>query len=464
MTLKLTLTRTTVFAAILLSATSASAEQSPSAPAQGTPATEAAPTPAATSTESGLEALAEEIRRLKLELGLPGTEYKSFAGLGPAASKVYYAKSGLSIGGYGEIFLAEPAFQKSGDTRRATTDLLRFVVYAGYRFSDRIVLNSEIEYEHANTEKGGAVEVEFAYLDFKLSNALSLRIGNLLMPIGFINEIHEPPFFHGVQRPELERNLIPTTWNENGVGVYGGVGKLRYKLYGVNGLQAIGNRRCVTDTKGTSTTSDDVTLCDTGNDGIRQASWIRGARPRGARALAESFAGVLNVGWFDDLFEVAGSVYGGRSGQGERIGGMDVNGDVMLAEVHAGVSWRGLQARALVAYGTLSDGALIAQVQGPVAERVQGGYAEVAYDLMRLTRWSGEQRLSPFVRFERFDLGKELAGGVANGSLKVTNVTAGATYKPIETVALKADYTSRSTEQQGTRAQGTFNFGMGFVF
>ncbi len=141
---------------------------------------------------------------------------KSYSGLGDAASKVYYSKNPLSVGGYGEMYYSNP---DNGDDY---ADVYRFITYFGYKFSDSVILNTEIEFEHgANAEDGGEVVIEFMYLDFLLQKEINLRLGHVLVPMGLINLRHEPTLFNTVQRPEVENKLIPSTWHENGALAYG---------------------------------------------------------------------------------------------------------------------------------------------------------------------------------------------------------------------------------------------------
>ena len=160
--------------------------------------------------------LAEEV--LATQTGgftLVDTE-KSYNGMGPAASKVYFSKNPLSIGGYGEMFYAKP------EGKDDYADVYRFITYFGYKFNDWIVLNTEIEFEHgADSNNGGKVVVEFFYLDFLLSQEANLRLGHVLAPMGLINLRHEPTLFNTVQRPDIEKYLLPSTWHENGALVYG---------------------------------------------------------------------------------------------------------------------------------------------------------------------------------------------------------------------------------------------------
>ena len=177
-----------------------------------------------------VDVLTDEVATLRTQVAVPEQEeLKSAYGLGPAASKVYGVTRGLSIGGYGEAnYVNELGGNDADDPDRA--DALRSVLYLGYKFSESIVFNSEIEFEHATTEDPnngegpGSVSVEFAALDFLWKPELNARAGLLLIPMGFLNEVHEPPFFYGVRRPEVERVVLPSTWRENGVGVFGNLG------------------------------------------------------------------------------------------------------------------------------------------------------------------------------------------------------------------------------------------------
>lgn len=428
--------RTAVIAAVL-AAGSALAQDGGIAAAES--ATDAgvgvaeAPAPA---SQSMFDVLAAEVRRLKEEIALPAATYQSYSGLGPAASKVYFTPKGLSIGGYGEAYYAF----KPAPGAQSTTDLLRAVLYVGYRFSDRIVFNSEIEFEHGQTARGGEVGVEFAYLDFKLHDLVTLRAGNVLVPMGFINEIHEPPFFFGVQRPLVERSLIPATWNENGLGLYGELKGLRYRGYLINGMRAIGSGR------------------------FSGSSWVRGGRQGGAGAIAENLAGVASVEYSLDPLRVGASGYFGRSGQGQQVGGTVVKGELFLGEAHAALQYKGLWVRGLIVYGHLGDAELISAANATVVgQDVLGGYAEVGYDVLAALRPGDDLSLSPFVRFESFDLHKTVAAGLArDASLSRNVITAGLHFKPLANVVVKADY--QHVIPGSGRQDSTLSLGVGFVF
>lgn len=418
-------------------ATAAAPAGAPPQPAAaGQSGTAAAPEPGGgAATKEEVRALAEELRRLKLEMGLADVEYQSYGGMGPAASKVYYAPKGLSLGGYGEFYYRNRLESAPTDD----SDLYRVVLYTGYRFTPRILFNAEVEYEHHDE-----LSVEFAYLDFLLSQRLAIRVGSVLVPIGFVNEMHEPPFFNGVFRPEVERNLIPSTWNENGVGLHGAAAGLRYKAYLLVGLDATGGE-------------------------LSAGTWLRGARTGGGESPAETFAGVLNLGYDLGPATVGGTVYGGRAGQGAEVNGEKVHANVLLAEAHAQAAWRGFTARALFALGRLGDADLVSAAQGidapdqVIGSRTRGGYVEVAYDLLPLLAPDAGQTLAPFARWETLDLHAGVPkGGVRNPAFDATTWTAGLTYKPIPQVVVKADWQRREDGLDDVAQQ--VNVGAGFMF
>jgi hypothetical protein len=282
--------------------------------------------------ERKVEILAEELERTRTELAVPEEpKLESSYGLGPAASKVYAAARGLSLGGYAEGRYT--ALVKDKGDRNNTIDALRFVLYAGYKFTDWLVFNSEVELEHASTGESGSVSLEFATLDFLLADWANPRIGLLLIPMGFLNEIHEPPFYFGTHRPDVERRIIPSTWRENGLGLFGSFfgDQFEYKLYGVNGFDA---------------------------SGFDEAG-LRGGRQKGSKALADDFAFVGRLDWtpLPGLL-LGGSGYVGNSGQNQTDGttGLDLpDALTTIVEAHAQFRWRGLHLRGLATRSTVDD-------------------------------------------------------------------------------------------------------------
>ena len=391
--------------------------------------------------------LAEELEAIKSKFILPETaEYKSLYGLGPAASKVYQVPRGLSLGGYGEASAIFFVGDNEGPGKRSDVgDLVRFVTYIGYKFSDRIILNSEIEYEHAKvgpTVSAGAgdVEIEFANLDFLLTEQANIRAGLVLMPMGFLNEIHEPPFYFGNLRPEVEQRIIPTTWRELGVGLHGTIlPGLTYRTYAVNSLNA----------KGFSKTN------------------IRGARQSGNRALFEDLGWTARVDYTPiPGLQVGGSFFWGNTGQDQLFAGKKIDANFTLYEGHAQYQYRGLQLRALFAQGHIGDAAVLSAdlgANGPISSRIVGGYAEASYDILPLILPGTDMSLSPFVRFERLDTQADVpAGFTPDRSRDIRVINSGLSFKPIPNVVIKLDY--RNLDAEVGQIADEFNIGFGFIF
>ncbi|HEX5632129.1 MAG TPA: hypothetical protein VFX50_02840, partial [Gemmatimonadales bacterium] len=201
--------------------------------------------------EKKLDAALSEIERMKLSgTSAPDTASASVSrhGFGPAASRVYGVASGPSIGGYGEALYESPS------AAQPRVDLLRAVFYIGHKFTPTLLFNSEIEFEHAGirdeaetsvdpgtgegtSELTGEVVMEFAYIDWLARPWLGVRAGKVLVPLGLVNEQHEPPVFIGARRPETERYIIPSTWAAVGTGFYGATERgLEWRAYFMEGL------------------------------------------------------------------------------------------------------------------------------------------------------------------------------------------------------------------------------------
>ena len=405
--------------------------------------------------ERTVQVLSEELARTRAEVAVPedAASLQSQWGYGPAASKVYERDRGLSIGGYGEGYYRNFVSDRGqGDSKaRDRSDMLRAVLYTGYRFNENIIFNSEIEFEHASTEEGGSVSVEFAALDFFWRPELNFRSGLVLLPVGFLNLVHEPPFFYGVNRPDVERTLIPSTWRENGAGIFGELGEtIDYTLYAVNGMDA------------------------------REfnASGIRGGRQNGSEALAEDLAFVGRVDWapMPELL-LGASVYAGNSGQEQRID-LELGGTTKLPstptvlwEAHAQYESRGLHLRSLFTMTHIGDaGSLTRDLQGAdpeftdaIASGLLGGYGELAYDVLPWIFPGTEKYLAPFYRFEWYDTQWNMPSGFGGDPSKEIRVhTLGLQFEPIPNVVLKADYRNRSADRG--QIADEVNLGFGFAF
>jgi hypothetical protein len=323
-------------------------------------------------------------------------------------------------------------------------EVLRLVLYVGFRFNDMIVFNSEIEFEHGAKEIG----IEMAYLDFIFHDAFKLRVGNALVPVGFLNENHEPIFFYGVYRPHVDRFIIPTTWNQIGGGAYGDVGPFRYKAFAIAGLNLFSGAD------------------GSGDEKLEAASWIRNGR-QGEFGPAKTWAGVVNANVDVGPATFGGSFYFGNGGQGYRaLGGEVVSPWVLLGEVHALLAWRGLTARAILALGSLSQAGQVSEIlgktpQGYIGSQAWGGYVEAGYDVLTLV--GSSLSLSPFFRFEALNPQAAVQGaGVLDPALDQRVYTVGIDFKPIPQVVVKADWSGITSGVPGLLQQ--WDLGIGFVY
>jgi hypothetical protein len=374
--------------------------------------------------EQKVDVLTKEIEGLRIGETAPAAPGAQPAlGLGPAASKVY-AKKGVSIGGYGEILYQNFSGTLQDGTPSnltPTIDVARAVLYFGYKFDEHFVFNSEIEYEHAVTasDKNGETEVEFAYLDWMSGKrAFNARAGLVLVPVGLINQLHEPPVFLGARRPDVETAILPSTWREIGFGAWGDAGPFSYRLYVVNGLNAAGFAA----------------------DGLREGS------QEGSLAKARDFAltGRLDFVGVNGLLAGA-SFFTGCSGQGRTTAsGEAVCGRTTVWDLHADFRWRGLSLRALVACSTISEAAAINELNGfsgdeGIGSRQRGWYAEAGFDVLTLVPHTSLS-LTPFARYEAWDTQASVPDGYArNPENDITQWTAGLVLKPIPQVVLKLD-------------------------
>ena len=371
-------------------------------------------------------------------------------GMGSAASKVYEAGAGLSVGGYGEIVYQNFDSKLQDGSHRAadnTADTLRGVLYVGYKFSDRIVFNSELEWEHSgysDEHPEGESIVEFAYLDFLVNKAVNVRAGQVLLPMGFVNLMHEPPAVLSVARPFVEREggILPATWHENGVGLHGELPfNLSYQAYLVDGLSATGY----------------------GNVEGFSAEGISGGRQDGNKAVANHLAVTGRLDWNPMPGATLGaSFYRGNSNQ--LPGAAPITTSVF--DAHAEYRAMGWQLRGLYARTTNSAagvGALgAADPARAVGTRQWGGYLEAGYDVLGLAG-ATTQSLVPFVRWERMNLQAQVVPGVAaDGAGDVSVLTAGLSWKPIPQVAIKADYSR--VRNAALTGRGQFDLGLGYEF
>jgi len=305
--------------------------------------------------------------------------------------------SDTSIGGYGELhFNRLDADDPARDLSQV--DFHRFVLFFAHEFNDRVRFFSELEVEHSVAGDGqpGEVELEQAYVEFALKNNTAAQAGLFLLPVGILNETHEPPTFFGVERNSVESVIIPSTWWEAGVGLSGNFASgLSWNFALHSGLA----------------------IPTTGSNAFR----VRSGRQKVAEADAgdPAYTARLKYTGLPGLELSASYQYQWDPSQ--------VAGDGLdsgrLITTHAIYSWRDFSLRAL--YGKwLFDGAAI---QAAVAEKQSGWYVEPSLRLG--SNWG------IYARYEDVD--------GARDQDRFVQWEAGLSYWPVPGVTVKVDYRSR---------------------
>ncbi len=355
-----------------------------------------------------------------------------------------------NIGGYGEITYS--AFRK--DSSRNQADLRRFVLLFGHRFSDQISFNSEVEVEHAiaSADDSGEVEIEQAFLEYRLPSGPAIRGGLFLMPLGLLNENHEPPVFYGVNRNEVETRIIPTTWREGGFGVRGATDAGLDYNFGV-------------------TTGFDTTKFDD------PAAPLAGSHQELQLARAHDLAlyGALNYRGVPGLLIGAG-VFTGNSTHANAAFKEDsstpnfegAKGRVTLWDAHARWQPGRWDFAALYAAGSIGDAARIDATLETfndatgsdrpfLPSRFEGWYLQGAYKIWE----QGDLSLSPFVRYEFFDTQAAMPAGFERDPANRDHVfTGGLTFRLHPQVVIKADY----QKYQDNSLNDRYNLGLGFMY
>lgn len=365
-----------------------------------------------------------------------------------------------SLGGYGELH-AGHVRPEEGDSK-SSIDMHRLVLFIAHNFNKDLRFYTELEVEHAfvGGSNPGEVGVEQAFVDWKLhGDALSLRAGIVLVPMGIVNQWHEPPIFNGVERPNVDKLIIPSTWREGGVGIFGEpIDGLRYELYVIGGLNPLK---------------------------FSAKKGLRSGRQQVAEAKMDSVALTGRLEYEPMLGMVAGvSAYysdaGANAGTAYKVKGDDGAGKptvekfdlslpVLGASADVRVRHKGLEARAVAAFFSIGNTDDLRELTdksgnaiGPdVGSQLLGAYAEVGYDVLRLLTET-EKQLVPFFRYERYDPTFAVDKESKAGETGATDLVFGLTYRPVLQLAFKANAILR-TPDDGTKST-VIDLGVGWMF
>ena len=322
-------------------------------------------------------------------------------------------ESKYKFGGYGELHY--------GNTDGGNSiDFHRFVMFNSYEFNDKTKFFSELEVEHAFSGNGkpGEVELEQAYIEHKLSDTSKVTVGVSLLPVGILNETHEPDTFYGVERNNVEKNIIPSTWWAAGIGFSKEVtNSFGYDIYVGDGLKV--------PTSGS------------------KAFLIRSGRQKVAKATANDGSVTARVRFspMNNLQLNASFQYQQDITQGE------LGVDATLFEANAQYSNNGFSLRALYARWDLDDKV---NVIAAGREEQDGFYIEPSY------RFGQSNQYGVFARFSNWDNN----AGDDNSSDDVDQFDVGFNYWLTPRVVFKIDY----QDQSGAKDEDGIHLGMGYSF
>jgi hypothetical protein len=347
------------------------------------------------------------------------------------------APSAFPLSGYMDFHVNKVANE---DT---VLDFHRFVLLFTHSFTPRIRFMGELELEHAfveGLEEAGELELEQAYIDFLITRRFNVRAGMLLMPVGIINERHEPPVYNGVERPLVDTVVIPTTWFETGGGVHGEFsGGWRYRAYVTAPLDAL------------------EFSADEG---------LRGGLQKGSRSVVHGAAVAGRVEYVGVRgLQIGASLWRGPANVTLR----PIDSRVSLVEADARYARGRLELRGQLATVAIDEAGAINDAVGRltgvppnVAERLRGWYGEAAY---RVWNAGPARDLVAFARYERFDTQRRLpAGYVPLEEFDRSALTIGLTYFPEPDVAVKADYTRLANAGDLVPTRHLINLGLGWWF
>ena len=348
-----------------------------------------------------------------------------------------YGKA-VTVGAYGEITYNQP----EGDN--GEMDVQRLVLLFGYKFNDKTQFVTELELEHVEE-----VFVEQAFVNYAVGDNVSLRGGLMLVPMGIVNEYHEPTTFNGVERPAVDNAIVPTTWREIGVGVTGRFSEasIGYQAYIFNGFKSTVNE------------DGDVTGFLKGGNGLR------GGRQKAIKSTVDSPTFSTKIEYYGlPGLRLGLSGYFGKTQAADDVEDIDgANIGVSMVGLDARYAYQRFTARGQFIYASLSDTEAYNSLTGnDLGSAMMGYYGEVAYNLLPMNK---QQRLFAFARYENYDTHADTDGTlVRNDTYNRTDLTTGLSYHIAPGVVLKGDYQFRDNNVSGGDVDNRLNFGIGVWF
>ncbi|MDL2319613.1 hypothetical protein LJC45_00570 [Alistipes sp. OttesenSCG-928-B03] len=386
----------------------------------------------------------------------------------PADAPAAVKKQRLTLGGYGEAVMSRMFY--SDNYKRYSNaslykdapshgrfDLPHVVFYVGYDFGRGWSLGTEIEFEHGGTEsaveieaeetgeyeseveRGGEVALEQFWIQKSFSNAFNIRMGHIIVPVGLTNQHHMPTEFFTVYRPEGESTIMPCTWHETGVSLWGRTKNWRYEALFVAGLDA---------------------------DRFGEQTWIKGGAGSPYEfKVATSYAGAFRL----DNYSVRGlrmglSGYIGNSASNSLKSDSykDIKGTVMIGAFDFHYDDHNFVVRGNFDYGHLNDSEKITEInknsrkdspspKTPIGSDAIAAAVEAGYDLFSqipCLKAKGD-RLYIFGRYDYYDSMYKTQGSVVDNECWGRQlISAGVNYSPMKGLVIKAEFSHRMFKSQ----------------
>ena len=359
-------------------------------------------------------------------------------------------KNRVSMGMYAEVDYN----QQFGDTVKhaGKLDVHRLVLLFAYKFNSRTTFVTEIEVEHVKE-----IFIEQAFLNVKANDMLNIKGGLLLIPMGIVNEYHEPTIRNGVERPNVDKYIVPTTWREIGLGISGNFNNasIAYQLYLVNGF-----------------------LGYNGEGKFRGVDGYRKGRQKGAESVFSS----PNLSAKVDYYGLPGLKFGlsgyfGKS-QTTAYSGLDPNNDLLMTTADSSIvniAMFGIDARYRFRNFT-SRGQFIYSSNGntdqynnytgkDLGSGMMGYYLEAAYDVWSLLANNSNHSLTVFGRYEYYNTHESVYNNsILNEAYNRSDVILGLGFWVTPGSVIKADYQMIINQSPNSTAVNMFNMGIGIWF
>ncbi len=380
--------------------------------------------------------------------------------------------SRLTIGGYGEValtrnFYSDNVYRYShpgdykNDPGHGRFDIPHAVIYLGYDFGKGWTLQTEIEFEHTGTgsavekefteageweteiEKGGEVELEQFWIQKSFAPQFNVRIGHLVVPVGGLNNAHEPLNFFTVYRPEGEYTILPSTWHDTGISLWGRAGDWRYEALVIAGLDAFMFDR------------DNFVKYGAGSpyeykvaNNLGFAARIDNYSVKDLRLSLSGFYGqAMHNSCPHDMWNTRYA---------------DIKGHTLIGSFDFAYTGRYLTVRGNADYGHVSDAATISTVKRnlssnnapyrktPVGRAACAAGIEAGYDILHLFRGlkDKEQKLYLFGRYEYYDSYMPAADQPDYPFTDRHRIAVGLNWLPVPQIAVKAEYSYRFLPSQ----------------